>query len=414
MRMYKKIMLSAVCVLIAIVMLSCAPGGGPAPPPPPPEEKAITALLTADHTGPVKLVLAMDQGFTDMIKEVNAAGGVDGVKIDYTEIETCYDVAKGVSAYKRFLTKPNFLYYRPCCTGQEKAMYPLLEGHQVMHSVCDVEFVANPGWGFNWGPSYADGFAVMVDFVINDWQSKGKSGMPVMGVMRWDNPFGREWEKGGLQYAENKGVEIATTAFPPSAIDYSPYLTSLEDAGMNYLIIWTVDPGNSVIGIQAHEMELDQRVEEIIFDWWAPSRTTGLMHHGEEFEGYMGMFYYITGTEINDNEFCVNLANKYRGGLDKVGDPYSSGITLACHLIDALGFALDKVGYENLDAAALKAGFESLGGRSWHGCGPTCHYSATDRSGTREVKFYEIHNTLWTPVTDWVTVPNTLPLYEGD
>ena len=74
------------------------------------KEQFVTYLSLADYTAAIAgLNVPADMGCEDYIKDLNSRGGVDGVKIKFIGEDTRYDVARGVSAYKRYRTEPKLL-----------------------------------------------------------------------------------------------------------------------------------------------------------------------------------------------------------------------------------------------------------------------------------------------------------------
>ena len=66
-------------------------------------EKAVSFLSLADYTGPVAAIsIPLVKGETDYFKEVNARGGINGIKINFINVDTRYNVARAVSAYRRY------------------------------------------------------------------------------------------------------------------------------------------------------------------------------------------------------------------------------------------------------------------------------------------------------------------------
>lgn len=63
----------------------------------------------------------------DYIKDINARGGVDGVKINHIVVDTRYDTARAVSAYKRYSAQPKLLMVLAVSTGAAKALAPFLK-----------------------------------------------------------------------------------------------------------------------------------------------------------------------------------------------------------------------------------------------------------------------------------------------
>jgi branched-chain amino acid transport system substrate-binding protein len=83
---------------------------------------------------------------------------------------------------------------------------------------------------FLWSPSYQDCFGGAVDWMVSDWKAKGKSGLPKVGFIGWDNPMGKEFLRGGKEYAEKVGVLLLKPEFfPPGSLDHTVYLTRLAN-----------------------------------------------------------------------------------------------------------------------------------------------------------------------------------------
>lgn len=411
--MRKKIALViVVCLLVSAMMAACAPAGEK----PPVKEKIVTWLDPSDLTGPVSgIQIDWSKGYEDYVAEWNKKGGWNGVTVNYITLDARYDVARAISCYRRYLGAPKFLWVRSTATSVDKALTPLITGKQILSSVNDGEIVAHPGWAFNCGPAYQNGFGAVCDWALADWESKGKSGKPRIGVVHWDNPFGKEWQRGGLEYAESKGITVNDVGYATSAVDFKPYLTTLEEKGMDYLVIWVVEPSISSVGVQAHEMGLDKSVEAVIYNWWGPVRTCGLKYHAEELKGHFLLAQSLQGTDLDNNELAAGLATKYRGSIDNVGDGYSLGVAGSVRFITALERALDKVGYEKLDAYAFKEAVEGLTGLDPGGCQGITAWSPTDRNGSWYVKFYEFDGTTKAkPITDWVKCPDTVSLHTWD
>ena len=87
-------------IAIALPLVNCTPKA-------PSQEKFVTYLSLSDLTGPgagmvVPIVEAIGFAFDDL----NSKGGVKGVKVNSIVVDTRYDTARTVSAYKRYRTEP--------------------------------------------------------------------------------------------------------------------------------------------------------------------------------------------------------------------------------------------------------------------------------------------------------------------
>ena len=98
-------------------------------------------------------------GCEDYIKDLNARGGVDGVKIKFIGVDTRYDVARGVSAYKRYRAEPKLLVVNAIGTPIGKAVAPLATKDKLVQLVPgDGEFQANLGQDFCLGSNLSGRF----------------------------------------------------------------------------------------------------------------------------------------------------------------------------------------------------------------------------------------------------------------
>lgn len=187
----------------------------------------ISFLDLSDFTGPVAgLALPGSIGLEDYLKDVNARGGIEGLKVKYIGIDTRYDVARALSAYKRYRRDKNVLAVNIVSTPLGKMLERLTRNEKLVIMIPgDGEFQAHPGNFFPWGPVYQNAFAATIDWILADWKKKGMSGAPKVAVLSWDSAYGREMLRGGKEYAEQKGVEILPSElFPVGSLKHDIYL----------------------------------------------------------------------------------------------------------------------------------------------------------------------------------------------
>ena len=416
--MKKKLILSVVmALLLALPLISgCA---APREEVVPPEgEKYITWLDLTDFTGPIGgLTTANEMGLIDYLKDINEKGGVDGVKVNLIPIDTRYDMARGISAYHMYSGEHNLLIVDAANTGLSKILLPLVEEKgQITGGPADGEWQANPGRGFLWFPCYQDGFAAMVDFVLEDWEKKGNTGTPTIAHITMDSAYGRESQNGGAQYAELKGVKMLTPEYYPSgSAQFEPYLAKLTDA--DYIHIGGVDPVPSLILRDAHAMGLTDDIQ-FICDFYGPAEHVGATEYPEATNGAWFYCPFLRGELGQNHPVLKRLWETYQGtSSSEMISGYAIGVLRGLDLTAALKVALDEVGYENLSGDALFAGYESLGGSdSRQGLTGLCSFSPTSRRGTEYLRFYRLENGKEIAMTDWVQIPlnpSAVDLYYG-
>jgi len=402
-------------VLVLPVVSGCAPKAAP-----PPKEKIATYLSLSDYTGPIAgLAVPGDMGCQDMFKEISEKG-VDGVKVNFIGVDTRYDVARGVSAYKRYRTEPKLLVMNPFSTATAKAIAPMTAKDKVIQlATLDGEFQAFPGWGFTWGVIYQNGFGATINFILEDWKAKGKSGTPVIGYMAWDSAFGKEPLRGGKEYAEKLGVKLLPPEFfPTGAPDHSVWLQRLAGGGANYIIISGVDPTPSNIMRDAYKLGLTKTIQFVDATYWGPSEAVGIKLHPEATEGCWMISYYLRGDEAWSHPLASYMVPKYRGATvaefrKTTAANYVSGFEWALAYQEGLKRALKAVSYDKLSGEAMKTAYESLTGLDiTQGITGPCTYSPTNRQFCDVVKFYAVKSGKEVPLTGWTKAPDCVSLYD--
>jgi len=376
-------------------------------------EKQVTYLSLADYTAAIAgLNVPADMGCEDYIKDLNSRGGVDGVKIKFIGVDTRYDVARGVSAYKRYRTEPKLLVANAISTPLGKAVAPLATRDKIVQLVPgDGEFQANLGRIFAWGPTYQDSFAASIDWILSDWKAKGKAGTPKVGYISWDNSYGREFLRGGKEYADKNGVFIATPEFfPPGALDHTVYLNRLAKADVSYIFVGGVDPTATNVIRDAHKLGLTKTIQ-FICDYWGPT-SLGARLHPEALEGAVVVSYYLRGDDARKHSLA-NLWTKYgRGKLEDMNEVYTIGMSWAMTFEAALKIALKKVGYKKLDGEVIYQTYQNLTGLERAGLQGPCAYSPTSRRGSWEVRFYQVRGGKINSISGWIKAPDAVSLHK--
>ncbi len=375
--------------------------------------KEVAYLSLADYTGPIAgLNVPADMGLEDYIKDINAKGGVDGVKIKFIGIDTRYDVARAVSAYKRYRRTPRLLVVNSISTGIGKAVARLIERDKRLQLVPgDGEFQAHIQRTFIWGPAYQDAFSALLDWVIDDWKAKGKSGAPVVGYLSWDNPFGREHLRGGKEYAKKIGIKLLPPEFfPPGTLKHDVYLTRLAKAGANYIYAGGVDPTPTNVIRDAYALGLTKKLQ-MICGYWGPT-ALGIGVHAKALEGTVITSFFQRGVESRNNPFATDLWKKHRGSMDKFNEVYGMGISWGITYVAGLKSALKTVGYGKLKPDDMYKAYQSITGLDKHGIQGVCAYSPTSRRGSLEVKIYRVKDGQIVPITGWRKAPDAVSLHK--
>jgi len=396
--------------IIAALVISVQAGCGPAAPA---AEKTVAYLSLADYTAAIAgLNVAADMGCEDYFKELNSKGGVDGVKVKFIGVDTRYDAARAVSAYKRYRTEPKLLFTNMIGTHINKAVAPIQFEQDKIPGFCpaDGQYAANPGMGFLWGISYQDGFSAFLDWAAADWKAKGKTDQLIIGYMGWDNAYGKEPLNGGVQYAEKIGVKLLSPEyFPPGSLDHSVYLNRLASGGANYIYVGGIDPNPSNALRDAYKLGLTKTIQ-FCGDFYGPDDQVGVKLHPEATEGSVKVMWCICG-EDGRNHPWAQLYPKYRGKpVSEMSGYYVTGMLWSYKFEKGLKKALDAVGYDKLNGEAMYQAFQKLTGIAQEGAQGPIAYDKTQRRGSWDYLIYRVVNGKNIRITEWKKSPDAVSL----
>ncbi|MCP4749259.1 MAG: ABC transporter substrate-binding protein [Proteobacteria bacterium] len=374
----------------------------------------VKYLDLSDFTGPVAgLALPGSLATEDYIKDINARGGINGVTIKYIGVDTRYDVARGLSAFKRYRRDRSVVAGTIVSTPLGKILGALTRREKrVFFTPGDGEYQAHPGNFFLYGAAYQDAFAATIDWILADWKAKGKSGSPKVGVMSWDNPYGREMLRGGKEYAESKGVVILPSElFPPGSLKHDVYLTRLNKAGADYIYVGGVDPTQTNVMRDATALGLTGKIQ-FISDYWGPS-ALGIRLHPEALDGMVVVSFFLRGAEAQNHPLVKRLWTTYRKKApEEMNEGYCIGVLHGMHLEAALKDAIKRVGPDKLNRDEVYKSFLNLSGLERQGVGGPSAYGPNSRRGSRMLKFYKVEGGKIVPITDWVEAPDAVSLHK--
>ncbi|MEE4351986.1 MAG: ABC transporter substrate-binding protein [Desulfatiglans sp.] len=381
-------------------------------------DKEVVFLNLTDYTGPaVAVAVPQTKGLDDYFRYVNEKGGVDGVKLKYIGVDTRYDVSRAVSGYKRYRKTKNLLVVNEVSTPAAKLLLPMVNRDKVvLLANAAGEFQAHIGRTFLWSPTYQDVFSAAVDWAVGDWKKKGKSGMPTIGLIAWDNDAGRVPFRGGKQYAENLGVKLLKPEFfPPGTSDHTIYLIRLKKADYIYIASCS-DPAPTNIIRDGHRIGMRYPETTFMSDIYGPDWNIGLEAYKDELQGAVVTSYYFRGTDAVEHPLAKLLWPKYRKKpMSEMMPQYLGGMAIAMAFEAAVKIALKDVGYAKINGDAMFTAYQKLTGQNvYQGIQAKCAYSPTSRRGSEAVRFYQVKDDVMVPITGWVKTPDAVSLHKWD
>jgi branched-chain amino acid transport system substrate-binding protein len=379
-------------------------------------ERSVNMLFSGQLTGPGgSIVVPLFQGADDYIKEINAKGGVDGIKINWIVSDSRYDVARAISFYQRYRKTPRLLTMLVCGTPHTYALQPLATRDKIplFSTSGGGRFVLEPGYVFFTTPPFQNVTGADLDWIVADWKKKGKSGKPTVGLMAWQGSAGKESVNGSIQYAKKLGVKfLPPEFFPPGSLKFDTWLIRLADQGADYIIIVGTDPDPVFIIRDAHGLGLTEKIQFI--SWlWGLTRTIGLkLVKPELLEGAVGSTFFLMGDEAVSHP-SAELFDKYQKlPRSEMNSMYLTGVAVAKVFEKALRIALRDVGYEKINGEAFYKALQKVQGDVTEGIQGHVGLGPKMRVMSDEIRFYRVTKGKLAPIRGWAKTPDCVSLGE--
>jgi branched-chain amino acid transport system substrate-binding protein len=390
----------AVALTALLLFTACAPG------PPVEEEKVVEIGMIAPLTGPPSaLIQYAYRNLVDYLRyfeEISIPGVTiqPGVTIKLTWADDAYDVPRAISAYERMIERNIVCFYLPSPVEAE-GLESRLERDEVPAFTMSLTeaLMYPPGWIFAVYPTESEKFAIVADWIMENWQEERPPRVALMGT---DSPSGRAAEVMGTKYAESIGIEMLPFEIVPYVpLDTTPQLLRLREEGADFVYLGTIWTTALPIMKDAERLGLTDKIR---FGGYENSQAIPLVNLGPAAEGY---FAPRAAPWYEDVPLLIDMYMRYEGKIDTGGDGAST-VLFASAMIEAIRIAIDNVGYENLDGRAVKEALESI--KDFDPLGiKKLTYTPEDHRGSAAVRIYEVQSGKVVPVTDWQEAPMLVP-----
>jgi len=214
--------------------------------------------VISDLTGPTAIGgIGMADAITSYFKEVNAAGGIHGRKVEVIVEDCAYSPAKAVAAAKKLIARDKiFAFVSPWGTAPTTALFPIAEKEKIpIAPACALATtVANPlkKYVFAAGTNYIDQSLFIADYVVNDLKLK----KPKIGIFCQDDDWGRDHIK-GLEMAREKYnlPPIVVESYKYDAVEFKSQVINLMRAKPDVVIVAAGIKSGAMFLKEAHKMK---------------------------------------------------------------------------------------------------------------------------------------------------------------
>jgi ABC-type branched-subunit amino acid transport system substrate-binding protein len=348
----------------------------------------VTGALTSPAAGTNAPPI---EGLRLYVDRLNAAGGVNGKKIQLIVLDDGAEPSKAAANAKRLLTQDNVRLlilsslsstYAPVIAEAKRANVPLM----LMGAVCPKEVYPPADPNEFCTTAYAGGYdsRATLAFIKETAKEPIRIGFAAMAI-----PLSR----GEIDYAEGEAKAMGMTpvdkeVIPPPTADYTPFATKLKDANPNWIFSWA--PWVT----QVRTLEALRRLGwEGDYITWAHIEAEGELARLKD-----GKFYVIGANSLfQDNlpihKLIVEEAKKgnVRYPAEQMTEGWIGGLVLEA--------ALKTAGWP-ADAAKIRAALETVKVDTAGLRGGAIEWSKDNHFRTRQ--YYRVYR--WDPAKSAITV----------
>jgi len=339
------------------------------------EGETITFYHFGDLSGPYAAITGpLINGMEDAVAALNEQGGIRGAEVKIEFADTGGSVEEAVAAYDRFTSEnDNITIMFTYGSGEVEALASRFAEDEIPNLSAGLSatgfYGPDSGYTFGLGPIYPDQFGLFLDYLTANWADvkPASAGDEIkLAYISWPGAFGQ----GALTdetraYAEELGVEIVTEEIfdlSPTA-DATTAILNAQAAGAN--VIWTntlaFGPAALMNGLGALGLK-----DEFVLagaNWAMDLATYAFVSDPALAVGLITPFPYLWWNDVDHPgiQYAQSIfdANERGPGEHNVGYLLLvAGVDVAAQAIEN---AIDEVGYDNLDGAAVHKALTEMG-----------------------------------------------------
>ncbi len=190
-----------------------------------------------------------------MVEKINAAGGIDGNKLEAVIYDSEGDPAKAVSAVNKLIHKDKVLaIIGPSTTPTTLAIVNFIERAQVPLISCAAGVkITSPVKPWVFKTAQSDLLAV-----AGVYQHMKNANIKKIGIITVSNSFGESGKNQLLNQAKDFGIEVVQAeSFGAKDTDTTAQLTKIKKASPDAIVCWGTNPGPAVVAKNVQQLNID-------------------------------------------------------------------------------------------------------------------------------------------------------------
>ncbi|MBP1848364.1 branched-chain amino acid transport system substrate-binding protein [Rhizobium petrolearium] len=312
-----------------------------------------------------------------LVDEYNAAGGMTGNKVVLTLYDTEGNGTVAAQQFRRLIDSDQVdVVIGPSTTGESLALMAVANESKVpLVSFAGAESVVNPPTPFVFKVPPTD--RIVVKHLLSFMKKRGINSIAVLSSA---DGYGQAGLTVIKDVADELGVPVmASEEFGPKDTDMTPQVLKVRSSGADALLIWSVNPGPTIILKNAASVGYDKP----IFNGYGAASPALIEQAGPAAEGsYVSSMRLLAPQSLAEDDpmrgVVTKLADNYRAKYGK--EP----TTFIAHPADALSLIAAAVKASGGEVDRVKLAEAMRSGISFAGANGMFNFTDTNHNGLDE------------------------------
>ena len=179
------------------------------------------------------------KGQQDYFRYVNETrGGVKGNRIEMLTVDTAYKAPEAVAAVRKFAMQDKVDMIATWSAAEGMQAKPLIQRFRIPAINYSTAWeILQPPVGYMYLPfgSYKLDCSAVLEYIRAVHKGPGR---PKVGLLTYNNPYGRSIHNPTLEYARKLNIEVVTIEeFPPQTVDLTTEMLRLKQKGAQYVFL---------------------------------------------------------------------------------------------------------------------------------------------------------------------------------
>jgi len=338
------------------------------------------------------------------VEWTNGQGGIGGRPIELMFQDYAYQTDRAEQLYSQFVQQ-GAVVFMGWGTGDTEALRLRIADDRIPFSSASLsDPLGDPSespYNFLVATTYSDQFLIVLDWIVEDYASRGGTGAPTVALMHNASPFGLSpWVNLGQDRAAELGLDVTLYEMPRGATDYTAEMTRIRSSGADYIVIQNTSAPAAVAIRNARSLGLDARV--VCLNWCSNRLLIDLA--GPDAEGTVGAMPFAPPTHDAAGlaDIRAYLASKGESIEDR-----TNAYTQGWWTFEVFGEALRRVtaAGDELTGENIRAALESIRDFDTGGVTVPISFSPDDHRGSKGLRLYRVEDGAWTPITGFLSAP---------